>query len=165
MFDSHISRAASSHTGDSKQQPTPGRLLTPGSVLLPGHFQGAKAAVPCGLHEGSASPLLLLGSAAAALPHSCCMIQVLLAQSMYGISPANVVGKAHWYSDKLTVRGMVPWRQTMVRIPAGAQCEWCWARATTLIKTPAKKIGRGGPEPWSGCTYPPFLNPPPVHWW
>jgi hypothetical protein len=81
------------------------------------------------------------------------------------ISPANVVGKAHWYSDKLTVRGMVPWRQTMVRIPAGAQCEWCWARATTLIKTPAKKIGRGGPEPWSGCTYPPFLNPPPVHWW
>ncbi len=26
----------------------------------------------------------------------------------------------------------------MVRIPAGAQCEWCWARATTLIKTPAK---------------------------
>ncbi len=26
------------------------------------------------------------------------------------ISPANVVGKAHWYSDKLTVRGMVPWR-------------------------------------------------------
>ena len=81
------------------------------------------------------------------------------------ISPANVVGKAHWYSDKLTVRGMVPWRQTMVRIPAGAQCEWCWARATTLITTPAKHIGRGEPEPWPGCTYPPFLNPPPVHWW
>jgi hypothetical protein len=82
------------------------------------------------------------------------------------ISPANVVGKAHWYSDKLTVRGMVPWRQTMVRMSAGAQCEWCWARATTLIKTPAKRNhGRGGPEPWSGCTYPPFLNPPPVHWW
>ncbi len=37
------------------------------------------------------------------------------------ISPANVVGKAHWYSDKLTVRGPVPWRQTMVRIPAGAK--------------------------------------------
>jgi hypothetical protein len=41
--------------------------------------------VPCGLHEGSASPLLLLGSAAAALPFSCCMIEVLLAQSMHGV--------------------------------------------------------------------------------
>jgi hypothetical protein len=37
------------------------------------------------------------------------------------------------------------------------------ARATTLIKTPAN--GRDGPEPWLGCTYPPFFNPPPVHWW
>jgi hypothetical protein len=58
------------------------------------------------------------------------------------ISPANVVGKAHWYSDKLTVRGMVPWRHTMVQIPAGVKCEWWWARATTLIKTLCQKKSR-----------------------
>jgi hypothetical protein len=61
---------------------------------------------------------------------------------LFQISPANVVGKAHWYSDKLTVRGMVPWKHTMVRIPAGAKCEWWWARVTTLIKTLCQKKPR-----------------------
>jgi hypothetical protein len=83
------------------------------------------------------------------------------------VSPANVVGKEHWYSDKLTVRGMVPWRHTMIRIPAGAKCEWWWARATTLIKTLCQKettVG-AGPNHGQAVHTPPFLNPPPVHWW
>ncbi len=46
---------------------------------------------------------------------------IALANTMYKISPANVVGTAHWYSDTLTVRGRVPWGHTMVRIPAGAK--------------------------------------------
>jgi hypothetical protein len=88
------------------------------------------------------------------------------------ISPANVVGKEHWNSDKLTVRGMVAWRHTMVRIPAGAKCEWWWARATTLIKTLCQKETTVGVGPSHGQAvhtprgvWGPFLNPPPVHWW
>jgi hypothetical protein len=55
----------------------------------------------------------------------------------------------------------------MVRIPAGAKCEWWWARATTLIKTLCQKKPRYG---WARAMVrlyilPPFLNPPPVHWW
>jgi hypothetical protein len=84
------------------------------------------------------------------------------------ISPAKVVGKAHWYSDKLTVQGMVPWRHTMDRIPAGAKCEWWWARATKLIKTLCQPtVGVGPSHGQVGQAVhtppypPPFLNPPP----